>query len=201
MKRLFLIVLFVSTAFLNAFSVGGDDEGVIRGYDGGMMLHTGYLNGIVLPFENHRAEGVPMGIGGALRVHMGDYLRVGFEGYTSSLPQLDNGSYVKCFWTGLLADCRWVRGRWMPYWGATVGGGKLTSFFMADGKSDDWEKEDEAIFNKQSFFAVDPFIGCDYIVSDSFHLTLKVDWLCGFGGDDFYMPAGPRLYLGFIFFH
>lgn len=199
MKRFFSLVFILSLICFNLLA--RDDSGkIVRGYDGGMMLHTGYISGENMVLGN-KAAGMPMGIGGAIRMHVGNHFRLGTEGYTSSLSLRDNGSYVKCFWAGLLADWRWTWGRWMPYAGVTVGGGKLTTFLMNEGRSDDWTREEDVVFNKQAFVAVDPFVGCDYMVSDAFHLTLKVDCLYGLGADDLYMPVGPRSYLGFIFFH
>ena len=65
----------------------------------------------------------------------------------------------------------------MPYAGLTIGGGVNTNLLMKGDPVPDWEPVDNAYFNKRAFLAIDPFIGCDYIVSDYFHLTLKADWL------------------------
>lgn len=59
----------------------------------------------------------------------------------------------------------------------------------------------KAYFHKEPFVAIDPFIGCDYIVSEKLHLTLKIDYLNGIGGKELYLPTGPRAYIGFIFCH
>ena len=52
-----------------------------------------------------------------------------------------------------------------------------TAFYMFDGSCEDWDLEDEAVFRKQPFFAVDPFIGVEYQVGDALRLTLKADWM------------------------
>lgn len=49
--------------------------------------------------------------------------------------------------------------------------------------------------------AVDPFIGCDFIVSEAFHLTLKADWLNAISKNRDSWLTGPRIYFGFIFYH
>ena len=57
-----------------------------RGFSGGMMLHAGWVDcgdmrvGLA---PAQRLSGLPLGIGGALKVRFGDHLRVGTEGYTS----------------------------------------------------------------------------------------------------------------------
>lgn len=193
----FLLILFtliVTTATAN------DDNKVFRGYEGGMMLHTGYLNGNVAPLS-HQAKGMTKGIGGAIRLKFGNHWRIGTEGYTSTMKQLGNGSYIKTFWAGLLTDYTWTCGRFAPYLGITIGGGTTTDFLMIDGSGKDWQCEPEAYYHKEPFVAIDPFIGCDYIVSDKLHLTLKVDYLNGVGSTELYLPTGPRAYVGFIFCH
>ena len=72
---------------------------------------------------------------------------------------------------------------------------------MFEGSKKDWAAEPEAYFHKEPFVAIDPFIGCDYIVSSKLHLTLKIDYLNGIGGKELYLPIGPRAYIGFIFCH
>ena len=89
----------------------------------------------------------------------------------------------------------------MPYVGLTIGGGARTSSLMLEGNIDDWEKEEEFIFNKQVFLAVAPFVGTDFVVTPKFHLTLKVDWLNAIGGGNLLMPTGPRIYFGFLMYH
>ena len=53
-------------------------EKIKFGYDGGMMLHTGYLQGTI-PQISHQAKGMPFGIGGAIKFHIGKHFRVGSE--------------------------------------------------------------------------------------------------------------------------
>ena len=48
--------------------------------------------------------------------------------------------------------------------------------------------------------AIDPFLGCDFIVSGPMHLTLKVDYLCALNESKL-LPHGPRVYFGFLFYH
>lgn len=170
------------------------------GYDGGMMLHTGYLWGEISPI-GYNAHGMPLGIGGAIRLHVGKHFRIGTEGYTSTIKQMGNGSTVKYGWGGLLMDCRFETGRLMPYAGITVGGGGTTKTLMFEGDSHDWEKEESIIFHKERFLAIAPFVGTDIIITSRFHLTIKVDWLCAISGGSLLMPTGPRLYFGFLMYH
>ncbi len=200
MKRVILLIFTIIS--LNLFSQGTDNKEskILNGYDGGMMLHSGYVKTNVAPLD-FTAEGFTKGIGGAIRFHLGKHYRIGTEGYVSTLTLMDNGSYMKTFWAGLLNDFYWQYGKFMPYAGLTVGGGALTDCFIFDGNNHDWIKEDNVVINKTPFFAIDPIIGCDYCLSDAVHITFKIDYLIGIGSKDLYLPQGARAYIGFIFFH
>lgn len=184
-KVLFALCLLLCTAV----AVAQEKRG-IAGFDGGMMVHTGYLS------DGGETSGVPLGIGGTARLHFGKHFRAGMEGYVSSLQRLGNGSYVKYGWGGLLGDFRWNFGRWIPYIGLTIGGGTSTSLEMTD------LRDGQILggtFGKKRFMAVDPFIGCELAVSDALHLTIKADFLLTPGA--MALPKGARIYLGFIFCH
>ena len=74
-----LLLLYSTSAIAN-----DNKEKVFRGYEGGMMLHTGYLWGDITPLAHH-AQGLTKGIGGAIRLKLGNHWRIGTEGYTSSM--------------------------------------------------------------------------------------------------------------------
>lgn len=201
MRKYILFLLFFFAAFeIIAQADVVEQKKLFKGYDGGMMLHVGYVAADVLPVD-YRAEGVTKGIGGAMKFQLGDHYRIGFEGYVSTMNLMDNGSYMKSFWSGLVNDFYWKIGKFIPYTGVSIGGGTLTDCFIFEGNNHDWQPEANVVINKNPFFSVDPFVGCDYCVSDAFHITLKIDCLFGFGSEDLYLPFGPRAYIGFIFSH
>lgn len=167
-------------------------------FDGGMMLHSGYLNGRVEPLD-YQAKGMTFGIGGVLRFHLGDHLRAGFEGYVSNLDQMDNGSYVRMGWGGLVADGCWRLGRWMPYAGLCVGGGRASTLLMFAGDDKDWLAEPNAVLHNEMFMLINPYVGVEFFLTDAVHLTLKADRLTPLTGEA--IPTGVRFYLGFIFAH
>lgn len=181
-----------------AFSYSRDKK-VYNGFDGGMMVHTGYLYGNIGALGMD-VSGCPAGIGGVVRIRLWDHWRTGSEGYVSTLKINNNGSYVRIGWGGVLADFYWTVNRFMPYAGLTVGGGSVTSLIMKDAPGNNWEPVGESYFNKRGFLAVDPFIGCGFAITDRFQLNLKADWLNAIGKDSF-MPSGPRIYFGFVFCH
>ena len=200
MKKMFLVYLLSIICMTDGLA---QEKKVIKGFSGGMMVHSGYLSGGDNPYD-FNPKGAPFGIGGVARLHLSNHFRIGFEGYFSNLSlkkELVKGSHNKLFWAGGLADWYWNVGRFYPYIGATVGGGMETSYYMFEGNSHDWLPEPNAVLNKQPFFAVDPFIGCDMAVNEVLRLTLKADWLMAIRSNGLNKPSGPRIYFGFIFAH
>lgn len=195
MKKILLTAICLTAGLL----LSAQENKLMRGFDGGMMIHTGYLSG-KLNAISYNTEGAPMGIGGVIRLHMGDYFRLGSEGYVSTLNQRGNGSYLKYGWGGILADFYMVTGRFQPYAGLTLGGGAMTTLLMFENPASDWAPIDGTRFHKQAFIAADPYIGCDFIVAGPMHLTLKIDYLCPVSQAEL-LPNGPRLYIGFLFYH
>lgn len=195
MKRIFLATFCLSLMV----TAVAQEKKLLRGFDGGMMVHTGYLSGN-LDAIGYQAKGAPMGIGGVIRLHLGDHFRIGSEGYVSTLSQRSNGSYLKYGWGGLLADFYKVIGRFQPYAGLTVGGGAMTTLLMFEEPASAWAAVDGTVFHKQGFMAIDPFVGCDFIVAGPMHLTLKLDYLCALSESKL-LPNGPRVYIGFLFYH
>lgn len=200
MRRLFLFVII--TLLCCGVATAQEDK-AIKGFSGGMMLHSGYLSGCDNP-RGYNMQGTTFGIGGVARLHLTDHFRTGFEGYVSTMAlkrDIAKGSHNKIFWTGLLADWYWQKGKFYPYLGVTVGGGMETSYLMFDGSSSDWQSEEDAVFRKEGFVAVDPFIGCDIALGEAVRLTFKTDWLFAIRKAGLNKPYGPRLYIGFIFAH
>lgn len=201
MRTRFLILLLLLCPTLFA-------EPVYNGFSGGMMLHTGYMFGkkATLP---HNPEGATIGVGGVLRINLWKHLRIGGEGYVSTMNSsltterhnLQSGSYIRNGYGGFLADAYW---RWEKTWlylGATIGGGAMRSLYISDGSESDWLPENKAIFNRQAYFMFDPFIGVDFVLTQRIHLTLKVDYLLPIHHNTLLTPAGPRLYFGVLFCH
>ena len=195
MRKGLLTILYLFAVL----SASAQEKKLLRGFDGGMMVHTGFLSGN-LDAIGYQAKGAPLGIGGVIHLHLGEHFRVGGEGYISTLSQRGNGSYLKYGWGGLLADYYTVVGRFQPYAGLTLGGGALTTLLMFEEPASAWAPVDGTRYHRQGFMAIDPFVGCDFIVSKAMHLTLKLDYLCALSASKL-LPHGPRLYIGFLFYH
>ncbi len=210
MKRHIISIIIFMASCLTCLAQEDEGRKVIKGFSGGMMVHTGYLYGgdipaaAVIPTDSFNPKGTTFGIGGVAKVHLSKHFRAGFEGYFSTMglkKVLDEGSHNKMFWAGGLCDWFWKAGRFYPYIGVTVGGGMETAFYMFEGDKHDWKPEAFAVYHKQPFFALDPFAGVEYKVGEALRLTLKADWLLAVNSNGFNRPTGPRLYFGCIFAH
>ena len=198
----FRTIIFTILLVGGAVGAFAQENKFIKGFSGGMMVHTGYQYGCDNPFGLDISSPT-FGIGGCAKIHLTEHFRTGFEGYFSTAPikkGVVSGSNNKLFWTGVLADWFWECGKFIPYIGTTLGGGMETSFFMFEGDKHDWELE-EAVLHKQPFFAIDPYVGVEYAVGKALRLTLKADWLLALNSDGLNKPMGPRVYFGFIFAH
>ena len=197
-RTLLSILLFFCGATLHA-----QDNKVIKGFSGGMMIHSGYQYGCDNPFGLD-ISAPTFGIGGCAKLHLSNHFRTGFEGYFSTAPirkGVESGSHNKLFWTGVLADLFWEQGKLIPYIGTTLGGGMETAFLMFEGDKHDWALEESTVLHKQPFFAIDPYVGIEYTVGAALRLTLKADWMLALNSDGLNKPMGPRIYFGFIFAH
>ena len=199
MKRL----IFICMLGLMSFCCMAQEKKFIKGFSGGMMVHSGYQYGGDNPYD-YDPKGATFGIGGVARLHLSDHFRAGFEGYFSTLglkKDLVKGSHNKLFWTGVLADWFWQKGKFTPYIGATLGGGMETSYYLFEGDKHDWELPQKSVLHKQPIFVIDPYLGVEYAIGEALRLTLKADWLLAVNSDGLNRPMGPRVYFGFIFAH
>ena len=209
--------IIVLACLLAAQTLYADDSQskVYQGFSGGMMGHAGYLFG-----ENADApktdnglicspQGGTFGLGGALRVHLWKHLRVGGEGFVSTMNSgttnmkhvLQKGSYIRTGFGGVLMDACWRKENVWPYIGGSVGGGAMRSLYVLDGNQDDWIAENKAYLHKQSFFYVNPYVGMDWCMTQKVHMTFRVDWIVAQHAGEVVLPTGPRLLVGFMFCH
>ncbi len=181
-----------------------------RGYCGGMMIHSGYVQsksfGYVTPEGGSttpgKISGAPFGIGGAAKVILGEHFRLGGEGYVSTLNYGEHRSYSTTGWGGILADFIWSRNRWSWFAGATVGGGGVKNVALLEEIPLDLRIETNSVsYRRYGFMSVAPFLGTEYALTERIHLTFKADWLLNVSNPQPDFLTGPRLYIGFMFCH
>lgn len=178
-----------------------------RGFSGGMMIHTGYVSagnidlqsagGVVSP---QNMSGMPVGLGGSMKLHFGKYLRLGGEGYSTSLKYGPHKSSLNIGWGGILIDGLYRMGRWAPFAGVTFGGGSVKNLTITETVVDDFIVEDNISYRRYSFMAITPFVGVEFAATSHMHLLLKADWMTNASNPQPDFPSGPRFYFGFSFF-
>lgn len=204
---------------------------LFSGFSGGMMLHLGYAfsqspdelfrNPSLMKDETLPKSGTTMGIGGALRVHLLNHIHIGTEGFVSTMPLMKTGSQIRTGYGGILCDYYGNLGkRVRPQIGITVGGGSTNRLYVPY-NGEIVEGEDKygtgtkynASYTKTPFFMLDPYIGLEITLNNHVSLLTRIDWVLPFGAkgsklsdqkvtwNNFITPAGPRLYLGFMFGH
>ncbi|MEE1272260.1 MAG: hypothetical protein UHM19_05645 [Bacteroidales bacterium] len=202
-KKSFIVVflLFTTISFCqNPFKY--------KGFSGGMMIHSGYLKtqnfNLISNSNQHfntiKAQGFPFGLGGAGRVHLGSFLRIGGEGYVSDLKYGENGSNISVSWGGILVDVAWQNKYFTPFAGITLGGGRWQNITLTNEVKDDFIAEENVGYRTNSFFALSPFIGVEYALSNKIRLTLKADYLINLNNSPNDFAKGIRLFFGFMFY-
>lgn len=212
MTRIKLLIIFL--LFAAVVAAKNDSTAIFQGCSGGMMGHVGYLFGhpadATLPTgENISPQGMTYGLGGSMRVHLMKHLRVGCEGFSSTMKSgvtdqhdfLQQGSYIRTGWGGLIADACWRLEKVWPYIGGSVGGGAMRTLSVVEGSQDDWLPEQIAVLHKQGFGYINPYVGMDYCITKRIHATVRLDWMLAFAHKQLVFPTGPRLYIGIMFCH
>lgn len=205
MKRLFLILLSVVVLAQTSNAQDDKTQGSLtyRGFSGGMMLHAGWVSrgDMAVGDISQPLSGATLGIGGAVRFRFGDHLRIGTEGYTSSLGYGKWGSSLSIGWGGLLVDWSWKMGKFTPYFGATIGGGVVKNLTLTHTPALDTIPENGISYRTYGVGVVVPFVGVEYPLTERMSLTIKSDWMFGLGRSEFDFPSGIRCYVGAIFNH
>ena len=182
-----------------------------RGYTGGMMLHSGYIQSG--RFQLHSGSGTEpvtmqikggaTGIGGHVKFAFGtstDMLRVGTEGHSSNVSYRPSPSYSHTGWGGLLVDyIHRSKGRVHPFIGCLIGGGGVKNHIIAEGSTDDFVTEPQAAMHRYAFMALAPFAGMEVSLTPKLSLVVKADWLLNVSCRQNDFSSGLRLYVGILF--
>jgi len=196
---------------------------VVTGFTGGMKVHLGYafaqspdelFRNSTLANTQLRVNGIVVGLGGELRVHMLNHIHLGAEGGMSEMPLAKNGSNIRTAWGGVLCDYYFTIGKVQFLFGGTIGGGSSKRLYVPD-NNETVMSENETAYNasyvKTPFFMVDPYVGVEIKLNKRMNLIFNLDYMLPFGANsglkisdavswsNFLSPSGPRLYIGVLF--
>lgn len=188
------------------------DSKVVTGFTGGMKLHIGYafmkspkylFGDGTLPEDNSLPkDGVTMGLGGELRIHMFNHVHLGGEGGMSMMPLMKSGSSLRSGWGGVLCDYYGTVGKAQLCIGGMIGGGKTKKLYVPnEGTSIVAEDGNtyNALYQTTSYFLLDPYVGLEASLTKRMSLLIKIDYMLPFKSGKFLYPSGPRLYVGLMF--
>lgn len=179
-------------------------KSLYKGYIGGVMVHLGYASGgELLPngyIDPISINGMTMGIGGRMMFALGDHLRVGGEGYVSSMSYGENRE-VSLAWGGLSAETVLRLGdKSYLLFGATLGGGSYTNQCSLTAPTND-NTAHPTVWQSSALILAVPFVAMEYASGSSLRGIVKLDWVtapfAGSSRGDF--SSGPRLYIGVMF--
>ena len=179
------VLLLTAPLYTAASDKTDSSEFRFRGYTGGMMLHSGYIQSH--PFELYSSasyslgtmqiRGAAFGIGGHVKFAFGtptDMLRIGSEGHSSNVRYAPSPSYAHTGWGGIIVDyIRRTEGRAHPFIGCLIGGGGVKNHIIARGGTGDFIIEPQAAMHKYAFMAVAPFLGMEVSLTPKLSLVLK----------------------------
>ena len=190
------VLLLTAPLYTAASNKTDSSEFRFRGYTGGMMLHSGYIQS--RPFELYSTASQSLGtmqIRGAA-FGIGGHVKFAFGTPTDMLSP----SYAHTGWGGVLVDyIRRTKGRVHPFIGCLIGGGGVKNHIIAQGGTGDYVIEPQAAMHKYAFMAVAPFVGMEVALSPKLSLVLKADWLLNATSRQNDFSSGPRLYVGILF--
>lgn len=190
-------------------STGAYAQFSYRGFSGGMMLHTGYLQSDGFDIvegddvmSRHQVKGMPFGIGGTIKFHFGtatDQLRIGMEGYRSSISYDEWGSYQSTGWGGLTFDYIRQNKRLKPFVGVNVGGGGNRNHIVHEYLTSSLSSDRLFTYRKYAFVAVTPYLGLEIAFSQKLSFVFKADYLFNVSNPQPDFASGVRVFLGIIF--
>ena len=206
-------------------------NGVFTGVTGGMMLHIGYMFsddprkifsnaglGNAEYVKNLPKDGIGLGLGGTLRIHLLNHIHVGAEGGMTIMPLRGHGN-IRMGYGGALCDGYLTLGKTRPMIGLSLGGGVMKRLYLPENPYEYIPEgtTDTTVYNasytQTPFFYLDPYIGIEIDLNSNMALLLRIDYMLPFGrtksgltdivGDvkwsNFMTPTGPRLYVGIMF--
>lgn len=212
------LYFFISVCVVKAAEAGSDEvpqEAVPEvpqkamaygGFTGGMMIHGGYVTAGNVVYTNGSSEtfsqkmaGVPVGLGGALKVAFGKHLRVGGEGYVTRLNYGKHKSHASVGWGGVLVEGVMPFPKFRLFAGAVIGGGSMRHITLFEDAPVDFLTEGRISYRKYAFMAVAPYIGADIPLTDKMAFVLKADCLFAVSRAQKDFPLGPKLFFGIMF--
>lgn len=219
MRKLLLVYIILSVSLLLSAENTSLESDTIKakrrhplafsGCSGGMMVNVGYgFSGTYRLYDadgvslgDFRRQGVPVGMGGAARIHFGNHLRVGAEGYVSTMRYAAHAGYAQIGWGGITVDSQWAVRRWTLFAGGMIGGGSHKNLDVVNDASTHEYQVSSSSYRTYPFMAVAPYVGAEFALTRKVHVVAKVDYVVNVTARRPDFVTGPRFFIGFMFCH
>ena len=201
MTKKHLTTLLLTLATLSASA----ERLQFKGYTGGMFVHSGYIWSHSFEVTNslgeiskHQVKGLTFGLGGKLAFQFGKHLRIGTEGYNSTVTYGPHKSTYSVGWGGLLAEY-FHEARFASYFvGTTFGGGRVENLIITEPQTLSFHTS-EIVRRKYSTGIIAPYYGAEIKLSNKLRFVYKACYMFSMTNKQDDWGRGFRWYIGINF--
>ena len=174
-------------------------------YTGGMFYHSGHIKSNPFEITNkqgeisiHQVKGLTFGLGGKLSFQFGNHLRVGIEGYGSSVTYGPHKSTYSVGWGGGLTEFFYETTKVAYFLGATMGGGSVENLVVTERQTLGF-KTSEILRRQYSTIIIAPYYGAEIKLTRRIRFVYKADYLLPVTNKQPDWGRGFRWYVGINF--
>jgi hypothetical protein len=176
-----------------------------KGYTGGMFVHSGQIKSKSFDVTNslgetsaHQIKNLTFGLGGKLAFQFGNHLRIGLEGYNSTVTYGDYKSSYAVGWGGLLAEYLYETRQISYFLGATFGGGSVKNLVVTEPQTLNFQTS-EVLRRQYNTAILAPYYGAELKLTNKLRLVCKADYLFSLSNQQNDWGRGFRWYIGINF--
>jgi hypothetical protein len=176
-----------------------------KGYTGGMFIHSGLIKSDDFEVTNslgetsaHRIKNLTFGLGGKLVFQFGNHLRLGLEGYNSSVNYGDYKSSYSIGWGGLLAEYFHETRMASYFFGTTFGGGAVKNLVVTESQTLNFQTS-EILRRRYETGIIAPYYGAEIKLTQKLRFVYKADYLFPITNKQNDWGRGFRWYVGINF--
>jgi hypothetical protein len=176
-----------------------------KGYTGGMFVHSGQIKSKTFEVTNslnetsaHQIKNLTFGLGGKLVFQFGHHLRIGLEGYNSTVTYGDYKSSYSIGWGGFLAEYFYETKLISYFSGATFGGGSVKNLVVTEHQALNFQTS-EILRRQYSTGIIAPYYGAEIKLTPKLRLVYKADYLFPITNKQDDWGRGFRWYIGINF--
>ncbi|MDR1951424.1 MAG: hypothetical protein LBP96_04245 [Bacteroidales bacterium] len=176
-----------------------------KGYTGGMFVHSGHIKSNSFEVttglgetSTHQIKNLTFGLGGKLAFQFGNSLRLGMEGYNSTVTYGDYKSSFSVGWGGLLAEYLLDYKRVSYFFGATFGGGRVENLVVTEPQTLNFQTS-KILRRQYGVGIISPYYGAEIKITEKLRFVYKADYMFPISNKQDDWGRGFRWYVGMTF--